>query len=67
MSVDEEGGNITVLRKKSTGAGVRIDTDQYGGQVIVFGRGNKLSRAIMGVNEYGNGASVSDNTLKAYR
>ena len=56
MSVNEEGGNITVHRRKSTGEGVRIDTDQYGGQVIVFGRGNKLSRAAMGVNEYGNGA-----------
>ena len=66
MRVDEEGGNITVHRRKSTGEGVRIDTNQYGGKVIVFGKGNKLSRAIMGVDEYGNGG-VSTWDKNGYR
>lgn len=55
MRVDEDGGDITVHRRESTGEGVRIDTDEHGGQVVVFGKGNKLSRAIMGVDEFGNG------------
>ena len=36
--------------------GVRLSVNKNGGRVSVFGKGGNGSRAIMGVNEYGNGA-----------
>ncbi len=44
----------------------QITVDEYGGDVSVFGKGSDESRAVMGVNEYGNGA-VSTWDKNGYR
>ena len=54
LSVNGESGSVEIL------------ANDYGGKVSVFGKGSNGSRAIMGVNEYGNGA-VSTWDKNGYR
>ena len=67
INADEDGGGIYIY-----GYGediipvVGIGIDKYGGFVGVYGRGNNHSRAVMSVNEYGNGA-VSTWDKNRYR
>ena len=65
MAISEDGGLVTVHGKDGAeSGGMRIS--ENGGSVSVFGKGNSDSRAIMGVNEYGNGA-VSTWDKNGYR
>ena len=64
IDVNEHGGRVGVLGKGERGA--KMNVDEYGGTVSVYGRGNDYSRAVMGVNEYGNGA-VSAWDKNGYR
>ena len=57
MGITEYGGSVLVLGKDGGGsAGMIIDGN--GGSVSVLGKGNTdmRMRALMGVNQYGNGA-----------
>ena len=63
MSVDEDSGIVTVLGR---GAGAGMKVDKHGGLVSVDGIGASSSRAIMCVDEYGNGA-VSTWDKNGYR
>lgn len=63
MTVDENSGIVAVLGR-GAGAGMRVN--EHGGLVSVDGIGDSSSRAIMGVNEYGNGA-VSTWDKNGYR
>ena len=57
MSGGAGGGSGYVSVYQFNGnTGVLVSVDEYGGQVGVFGDGNSKTRAVMGVNEYGNGA-----------
>ena len=65
MAISEDGGLVTVHGKDGAErAGMRIS--ENGGSVSVFGKGNSASRAMLGVNEYGNGA-VSTWDKNGYR
>ena len=55
MESDENGGLVTV-RGKDGERSAQMAINENGGAVSVHGRGNTDSRAVMGVNEYGNGA-----------
>ena len=65
MSVHENGGLVS-LKGKDGGGSLQMSIDKYGGYVGVYGRGNDYSRAVMSVNEYGNGA-VSTWDKNRYR
>ena len=54
LFANDNGGVVHV--KKGDEMGAEIALDQYGGSISVYGKGDKGSRARMGVNEYGNGA-----------
>ena len=64
MNVNEHGGYV-LARSKDKGF-AQISVDEHGGSVSVFGKGDKTSRAVMSVNEYGNGA-VSTWDKNGYR
>ena len=55
VGVDKYGGLVTV-RGKDGERSAQMAINENGGAVSVHGRGNTDSRAVMGVNEYGNGA-----------
>ena len=57
LGVDEKSGaGFVRMSDKAFKEQAVISTDEYGGWVSVFGKGDsELSRASMGVNEYGNG------------
>ena len=65
MSIDENGGLVTVRGKDGEGS-AKMAINDNGGSVAVHGKGNTDSRAVMGVNEYGNGA-VSTWDKNGYR
>ena len=51
------GGVISVKKTDDNDPrAVKLGIDEYGGLVEVFGKGDYTSRAVMGVNQYGNGA-----------
>ena len=58
LKTEEHGGSITAYGKDigSTTRGAVVDVGEHGGIVGVYGKGSDKLRAIMGVNEYGNGA-----------
>ena len=65
MEATEIGGVVSVYR--GSGEGVRMSSTKYGGAVGVYdGKGNTDARAVMGVNEYGNGV-VSTWDKNGYR
>lgn len=53
MSVDERDIGVNVYSKDGS---ARMRVNEYGGVLSVFGKGSKKSKAVIGVNEYGNGA-----------
>ena len=63
MRTDEHGGVVKVYRKDGGSAGMFID--EYGGSVSVTNNQGKI-RAVMGINEFGNGA-VSTWDKNGYR
>ena len=76
---DFDDGSITTIGSGSVAVGttrdmaighlrplVSLQIDEYGGRVQLFGMGNKSARAVMGVNEYGNGA-ISTWDKNGYR
>ena len=65
MAIDGYGGSVYVSGKDGGGE-ARMAIDENGGGVAVYGKGNSDSRAVMGVNEYGNGA-VSTWDKNGYR
>lgn len=66
MDIKEHGGRVTVFSKRNADERVHMGVTQQGGSVAVFGEGNNLSRAIVTVNEYGNGA-ISTWDKNGYR
>ena len=67
LGVDEKSGAGYVrVSDKASRQRAGLFTDEHGGYVAVFGKGSKGSRAIIGVNEYGNGA-VSTWDKNGYR
>ena len=46
-------GHVFVMSKDGS---VAMNVNEHGGRVEIFGKGDGTSRAIMGVNEYGDGA-----------
>ena len=60
------GESSRYIRVKGENGSVTMDVDEHGGRVAVFGKGSDESRAIMGVDEYGNGA-VSTWDKNGYR
>ena len=64
VMVNNGGGVVSVYGNGREG--VRMAINEDGGAVRVFGKGNSVSRAVMGVNEYGNGA-VSTWDKNGYR
>ena len=65
MNIYKNGGSVYVHRKDGGGM-ARMEIDEDGGSVYVHGKGNSVRRAVMGVNEYGNGA-VSTWDKNGYR
>ena len=65
MGVNKNGGMVQVRGKGSTAA-VQVGIKEHGGAVAVYGKGSDKSRAIMSVNEYGNGG-VSAWDKNGYR
>ena len=65
MTVNDHGGIVTVGGKDGEGSAL-MALDENGGYVGVFGKGSDTTRAIMAVNEYGNGA-VSTWDKNGYR
>ena len=63
ISTAGDGGRVAVYDGER---GAKMGTNEYGGFVSVYGRGNGYSRVNMGVNEYGNGA-VSTWDKNRYR
>ena len=61
---DEKNGGLITVRGANGFA--QISIDEHGGVMSVFGKGSDKSRAVMGVNEYGNGA-VSTWDKNGYR
>ena len=55
LSTDENGGSVKLTSSDSTRAAY-MDIDEHGGSFTVYGKGSNKSRAIIRVNEYGNGA-----------
>ena len=69
IGVDENGGMVYLFSNvKGDGGrgGVGVTIDEYGGKVAVFGKGTAIPRAVIDVNEYGNGA-VSTWDKNGYR
>ena len=64
LRTDEGAGYIGVYGDNNQGVELKID--KHGGRVGVFGKGNDKTCAVMGVNEYGNGA-VSTWDKNGYR
>ena len=65
MSVAEYGGHVGVYGKDGGGS-AQMQINKNGGFVGVYGRGNASSRALIGVNEHGNGG-VSTWDKNGYR
>ena len=65
MTVDDRGGYVSVRSKEGEGS-AHMALNENGGYVGVFGKGSETTRAIMAVNEYGNGA-VSTWDKNGYR
>ena len=68
MVINDNGGSVAVRGKDGEGKRVmaKMAINDNGGSVAVHGKGNTDSRAVMGVNEYGNGA-VSTWDKNGYR
>ena len=64
VGTDKDGGHVAVLGKE--GQSVILSTDEYGGVVIVNGKDTNIFRAVMDVNEDGNG-EVSTWDKRGYR
>ena len=65
LSVNEDGGFVGVYSNdKNEKSGVALGVTEHGGRVNVFGKGK--GQAVMGINEYGNGA-VSTWDKNGYR
>ena len=58
ISVKNTTGGVISVKKTDDNdpRAVKLGIDEYGGLVEVFGKGDYTSRAVMGVNQYGNGA-----------
>ena len=54
LSSGEHGGLVRVVNKDDAGE-ARLGINEHGGNVAVYGKGSNKSRAIITVNEYGNG------------
>ena len=65
MVINDNGGSVAVRGKDGEGS-AKMAINDNGGSVAVHGKGNTDSRAVMGVNEYGNGA-VSTWDKNGYR
>ena len=65
MGIGKNGGSVDVFGKDG-GGGATMGIDEDGGLVSVHGRGDPNTRAVMGVNEHGNGA-VSTWDKNGYR
>ena len=66
MGATEKGGSV-VVSDSDGNTNVEIATTEHGGQIGVFGKGGDgKPRAVMQVNEYGNGA-VSTWDKNSYR
>lgn len=63
IRIDSQGGGVEV--SGNDGGSTKMGTDEHGGRVDVFNNQGK-NRAVMGVNEYGNGA-VSTWDRNGYR
>lgn len=63
LVTEKRGGRVAAFGKAGK---VLLYTDEHGGSVSVYGKGSNESRAVMGVNEYGNGM-VSTWDKNGYR
>ena len=65
VNVDEHGGRVSVRDKDGKSRAI-VYVHEHGGSVSVHGKGSSESRAIIGVNKYGNGA-ISTWDKNGYR
>lgn len=54
MKADGDGGEVAVYGESGAGAIMRVK--EHGGAFSMYGKGNDQVRAMLSVNEYGNGA-----------
>ena len=55
LRATEDGGYVSVFRKDGSIA-ANMDVGEHGGRIGVFGNNSNITRAVIAVNEYGNGA-----------
>ena len=55
MGTVKHGGEVRVTDKHEK-KGAKMGVDEHGGMVAVSGKAGRDSKAVMGVNEYGDGA-----------
>lgn len=56
LGIGKRGAKVSVVGEEGSKSGsVAMSVDSHGGLVSVYGKGSSTSRAIMGVDEYGNG------------
>lgn len=55
MRIESRAGKVSAFKQGKNTGHAHMTVDVHGGNFGVYGNGSSLSRAIMGVNEYGNG------------